>query len=356
MNGRQTAAHRFEIGDPVPPIVLPSTLGGSVDLSQQSIAGNTLVLWFVDSRDFPAAVDALTSRHNVFLELEAQPYIVLTGPLNESPDRLSGPLSVLMDRTGEVSTGLGVGASGIAVLGPNSRLETLLPAKGIDNALEICRAIHNSTQETEVSAQAPVLVVPSVLDPSLCEALIDYWGAGEKLIDTTASSAEGNETSRPDVKKRHDVMLLNEALFGRVKNRLTRRLFPEIFKVFGFRTRNMEGVRIGCYDSAFQGFFGRHRDNRTPYTAHRKFAVSLNLSQDFEGGQVRFPEYGRLLYRTKIGGAVVFSCSLLHEVSPVTAGKRFAIFTFLTDSEGQARAEEMRAREGDAVKAYHMQD
>lgn len=356
MTGRQSTASKFGIGDPIPPIVLPSILGGSVDLSHQFIAGNTLILWFVESRDLPAAVDALTSRRNVFLELETKPYIVLTSPLKESPDQLSGYQSVLMDRTGEVSTGLGVGASGIVILGPNSRFETLLPAERIDEALGVCREIHNLTQKTEVLAQAPVLVVPSVLDPSLCEELIDYWGAGEKLIDATASSAEGNETSRPDVKKRHDVILLNKALFGRVKNSLTRRLFPEILKVFGFKTSNMDGVRIGCYDSAYQGFFGRHRDNRTPYTAHRKFALSLNLSQDYIGGQVRFPEYGRLLYRTKTGGAIVFSCSLLHEALPVTEGKRYALFTFFTDSEGQAMAEKMRAQEGDARKPYHMQD
>ncbi|MEE8333364.1 MAG: 2OG-Fe(II) oxygenase, partial [Alphaproteobacteria bacterium] len=190
----------------------------------------------------------------------------------------------------------------------------------------------------------------------LCEELMDYWRAGDKLIDTTATSAEGNERSRPDAKKRQDVMLLNKALFGRVKDDLIRRLFPEIFKTFEFKTSNMEGVRIGCYDSADHGFFCRHRDNRTPYTAHRKFAVSLNLSQDYEGGQVRFPEYGRQLYRTKTGGAVVFSCSLLHEVQPVTQGKRFAIFTFITDAEGEARAEKMRAREGKAVKVFDMQD
>lgn len=356
MTGPQTAARRFEIGDPIPPIALPSLLGERIDLSHQFIAGNTLVLWFVESRNLPAAVADLARHQNLFVELEVKPYIVLTDPLTENADRLSDSQSVLVDPAGEISSGLGVGASGIAILGPNGRFETLLPAEGIDQAIGICRAIHNATEKTEVSAQAPVLVVPSVLDPALCQALIDYWGAGEKLIDTTASSAQGNEQSRPDVKKRQDVMLLNKALFGAVKDRLLRRLFPEILKAFQFKASNMEGIRIGCYDSADLGFFGRHRDDRTPYTAHRKFAVSLTLSQDYQGGQVRFPEYGRLLYRAKTGGAVVFSCSLLHEVQPVTEGRRFAIITFITDSEGEARAEKMRAQEGSTVKAYHMQD
>ena len=356
VTGRQSTASRFEIGDPIPPIVLPSILGGSVDLSQQSVAGNTLILWFTESRNLLAAVDALTSRRKTFLELETKPYIVLTSPLKASPDHLSGSQSVLMDQSGEVTSGLGVGRCGIVIFGPNSRFETLLPTDEIEKAIDICREIHNSTEKTEVSAQAPVLVIPSVLDPLLCEELIDYWGAGEKLINTVASRAKGNEKPRPDIKKRQDVVLLNEALFGKVKNRLTRRLLPEMFKAFQFKASNMEPGRIGCYDSADQGFFGRHRDNRTPYTAHRKFAVSLNLSQDYDGGQVRFPEYGRLLYCTKTGGAIVFSCSLLHEALPVTEGKRYALFTFFTDSDGEAMAKKMLAQEGNAVKAYDMQN
>jgi predicted 2-oxoglutarate/Fe(II)-dependent dioxygenase YbiX len=353
---QKSNARRFEIGDPIPRIVLPTNHGGSIDFSQQFIAGNTLLLWFVEALNLPAAIDALTDNQNIFLELETKPYIILTSPLNGSPSQYSGFQTILVDRNREISTGLGVGTSGIVILGPNSRFEFLLPTEGLEIAIDACREIHNSTQETEVLAQAPVLIVPSVLDPLICEELIGYWGTGDKLIDTIASNADGSQKPNPNLKKRHDVALLDKALYGKVKNLLTRRLLPEIFKGFGFISTNMEGVRIGCYDSENQGFFGRHRDNRTRFTAHRKFAVSLNLSENYEGGQVRFPEYGRLLYSTKTGGAIVFSCSLLHEALPVTEGKRFAIFTFLTDSEGEAMAKKMRAQEGDAVKAYHMQD
>lgn len=337
-------------------MVLPSVQGGSVDFSQQFIAGNTLLLWFVDPLDLPAAVDMLTDRAKIFLELETKPFIILTSPSEEVTDECCGSQSVVMDPAAKFSAGLGVESSGIVIIDPNNRFNTLLLTVKIDEAVEVCRGIHDSTQDQEVLAQAPVLLVPSVLDPSLCTDLIDYWGDGEKLIDAVASNTQGHQKSRPDLKKRHDVALLDKALYGRVKQDLTRRLIPEIFKVFGFKTSNMEAVRIGCYDSAYKGFFGRHRDNRTRYTAHRKFAVTLNLSQNYDGGQVRFPEYGRLLYSSKTGGAIVFSCSLLHEALPVTKGKRFAMFTFLTDSEGEAMAKKMRIQEGDAVKGYRMQD
>ena len=56
--------------------------------------------------------------------------------------------------------------------------------------------------------------------------------------------------------------------------------------------------------------------------------MSLNLNDGFEGGGVRFPEYSMKTYTAPLGGGLVFSCKLLHEVLPITKGKRFAVFLF----------------------------
>ena len=66
-----------------------------------------------------------------------------------------------------------------------------------------------------------------------------------------------------------------------------------------------------------------------PDAAHRRFAVTINLDADYEGGCLHFPEFGEDLYRPQPGSAIVFSCGLLHEVTPVTAGCRHALLTFL---------------------------
>ena len=53
--------------------------------------------------------------------------------------------------------------------------------------------------------------------------------------------------------------------------------------------------------------FHPHRDSTTQGTAHRRFACSINLNAgDFDGGDLRFPEYGMRTYRPPTGGAVVF--------------------------------------------------
>ena len=104
---------------------------------------------------------------------------------------------------------------------------------------------------------------------------------------------------------------------------------------------------MACYDAEEGGYFRPHIDNGAPETAHRKFAVTINLNSDeFEGGDLRFPEYGRRTYRAPTGGAVVFSCTLLHEATPVTRGRRYATLPFLYDEDGaRIRTANAAARE-----------
>ena len=113
--------------------------------------------------------------------------------------------------------------------------------------------------------------------------------------------------------------------------RIERWLVPQIQKSFNFRATRIERYLVARYDSGTGGFFRPHRDNTTKGTAHRRFAVSINLNADYDGGDLRFPEYGSRTYRPPPGGACVFSCSLLHEATSVTRGERFAFLPFLYD-------------------------
>ena len=71
-------------------------------------------------------------------------------------------------------------------------------------------------------------------------------------------------------------------------------------------------------------------------TLHRRFAVSINLNDDYDGGDLRFPEFGPRTYRPPPGGACVFSCSVLHEATSVTRGERFAFLPFMHDEAAEA--------------------
>jgi len=186
---------------------------------------------------------------------------------------------------------------------------------------------------------APVLVAPRILEPELCAELIAYYRRQGGTPSGFAANQDGLTVTRlnPALKRRSDVTIEHADLRAAVRERLERRLFPMIKRAWGWQASEIERYLVTCYDSADSGFFSAHRDDATAGTAHRRFAVTLNLnSEDYDGGELRFPEFGRRTYKPQTGGAIVFGCGLLHEATAVTRGIRYAVVPFLYDAEGAA--------------------
>jgi predicted 2-oxoglutarate/Fe(II)-dependent dioxygenase YbiX len=120
---------------------------------------------------------------------------------------------------------------------------------------------------------------------------------------------------------------------------MQRRVFPEIKHAFQFEVSRRESYKIACYNAEEGGYFRPHRDNTTPGTAHRRFAMTINLNvEEYVGGFLRFPEHCLHLYKPDTGSAIIFSCSLMHEATDITAGRRFALLSFFYgDKDAQAR-------------------
>ena len=72
--------------------------------------------------------------------------------------------------------------------------------------------------------------------------------------------------------------------------------------------------------------------------------MTLNLnSEDYDGGELRFPEFGTGHFKPATGEAIVFSCSLMHEVLPMLRGRRYTLLSFFHDDAGEEiRASYMR--------------
>jgi len=185
---------------------------------------------------------------------------------------------------------------------------------------------------------APVLLVPRIFEPELCRRLIHYYEAHGGVESGVMREVDGKTVSVADndFKQRRDCEIVDDESRLDTMHRIHDRLVPEIQKAFQFRPTRIERYIVACYDSVTGGHFAPHRDNTTCGTAHRQFAVSINLNSDFEGGNLRFPEYGRQTYRPTLGGAVVFSCTLLHEATPITSGTRYAFLPFLYDDAAAA--------------------
>lgn len=182
-------------------------------------------------------------------------------------------------------------------------------------------------------AIAPVLQIPGVFEPDLCAALIHHLevdcAGGDVSAVLVMQDGEQRLQVDPDIKQRREVIPRDTQLDARMHERLMRRALPEIARVFNFEVRRRDPFKLLAYPEN-AGYFRAHRDNETPDVAHRRFALSVNLNQgDYTGGEFRYPEFGPHLFSPPTGAALVFSCSMLHEVRPVERGTRYAMTTFL---------------------------
>ena len=234
------------------------------------------------------------------------------------------------------------------LIDPGLRLLGAGPLASLGEALGALRRLGDPEDHAGVAMTAPVLVAPRVLEPDFCRELIAAYEAAGGAASGVMRVVDGQAVGQlDDFKRRRDAHLPPGPLVDGLRARIAERLLPELKRAFNFEATRIERYIVACYDAADGGYFRAHRDNVTPETAHRKFAVTINLnSEAFEGGELRFPEYGRRSYRAPTGGAVVFSASLLHEALPVVRGRRYATLPFLYDEAGaRVRAEALARRD-----------
>jgi predicted 2-oxoglutarate/Fe(II)-dependent dioxygenase YbiX len=185
---------------------------------------------------------------------------------------------------------------------------------------------------------APVLVLPDVFESTFCRHLMDSYelhgGRESGFMQDVAGKAV--EHYDPAWKRRKDHIITDEALIEQIKARIARRVGPMLQRAFHFKLTRMERNLVACYAAEDGGHFGPHRDDTVKATGHRRFAVSINLNDNFDGGELSFPEFGSQLFKAPVGAALIFSSSLLHRVSMVTVGRRYAFLPFLHDEEAES--------------------
>lgn len=224
--------------------------------------------------------------------------------------------------------------AGWFLIDPVMRVMATFAPEDTSEALTTLERTVDPLMHAGVATPAPVMMVPRVFEPGFCEALLDYYAEQGGEPSGVTRERDGKTLVELDnsAKKRFDCMIEDEALRQAAMHRIYWRLAPQIEKAFQFKVTRMERYIVCCYDADSGGYFKAHRDNTTKGTAHRRFAVSINLNaEDFDGGGVVFPEYSDTVYNPPTGGALIFSCSMLHEALPITGGKRYAFLPFLYD-------------------------
>jgi hypothetical protein len=240
------------------------------------------------------------------------------------------------DPEGAVHDAYGAGqATPLAiVLDPNVRVAGTEVIRDAATAVDaIIDAVPASRAGSDILAPrlAPVLFVPDALAGEWCDELVQRWsvrGSVETGVETRSRDRRAEVTDLGRKRRRDHVVTDRELLRGLTRH-VGARVFPELQKAFAFPAGGFEGFKIGCYAADDHGHFSAHRDNLSAATGHRRFGLSLNLNDDYAGGELRCPEYGATRYRPAAGEALVFSGSHLHEVLPVRRGRRFVLLSFV---------------------------
>jgi len=329
------------LGDPVPWFGAPLIgAGGSFNL--QVAAGRWIVLSFLGSPADPRLqqeLAALLQEHYRFDDDR----IVFCGLLSEPPEdpapflaRSTQAISFAADYDGAIARLFGAAPMPrTIVLDPMLRAIANVPwAEPAGHAATVCNLVAGLPAVDDsagVPLTAPVLIVPRVFDFPLCETLVrvfDQVGGDDSgfLLDVDGKTARVVDYR---LKRRADLAVAHPVLREAMRSQIVRRLVPAIERFFQFRATRMDRYIVSCYDSAVGAHFHRHRDNDNLGAQHRRFAVSINLNKDYDGGDLIFPEFGRRTYRAPVAGAAVFSCGALHQVTPMTRGKRYAFLAFM---------------------------
>ncbi len=328
--------------------------GRMLSLAEDCISGKYLILVFLDNPDESLAVDVLKSfsrRRAEFVQNEATVIAVNScsdAAVNTSLSKQADFCwPILCDAGGSLFASYGIHKSAnnnyvrIVVLTPLRQIRTWFDnPTNIDETVEVIMnqilPVQIAENEMWSVTHAPVLIIPNVLSPEECGHLITSFETGGpfhvSLPGPNAINADFKmpvyEHNRQD---RVDHIVKDQNILALLNQRISTRINPAIKKAFAFDVRRREEFHIARYVGKRGGNKMGHRDNTSPSTAYRRFALSMNLNDDYEGGEVVFKEYGPHGYRGKPGTALIFSSSLLHEVLETTKGTRYNLISHLFD-------------------------
>ncbi len=337
-------------GEPAPRFVQRAT--GNPRYQFEAAAGRNIVLCFIGSSSHPAGRDALTAalaRRDLFDDVHASFFGVTIDPKDEAESRLATILPGFrffwdFDRTASRLYGVSpvdAGEEGFVckwvVMDPRLRITGVFPFRedrgDIAEVMAHVAALPPADRIAGMNVQAPIIVMDRVFDSDICQHLIAQYETQDRELSGFMRDIDGKTHLIHDGshKRRRDFMVTDAEDIERLRMTVRKRIVPEIRRIHQFHVSRMERYLVACYAAEDEAHFRPHRDNTTKGTAHRRFAVSINLNEDFEGGEICFPEYGSRSYKPSAGSAVIFSCSMLHAVTQVTRGRRYAFLPFLYD-------------------------
>ena len=313
-----------------------------------SLSGRYIVLAFYRTASDTVGEQALRGLQQLHRFVDADKAVFLGVSLDPTDHTARGvqgsfpAVRFILDDGATMHRAYGIGAGRMwIILDPMLRVVETIPIRpdgtGMAELAALLESLPPPATFLGFEVSAPVLVLPHVFEPAFCRHLIDCHerdgGRESGFMQEVAGKAV--EQYDPAWKRRRDVMVTDEALIEQIKARFARRVGLMLRRAFQFQLTRMERYLVACYAAEDGGHFGPHRDDTVRAGEHRRFATSINLNDDFDGGELDFPEFGQRRFKAPVGAAVVFSVSLLHRAGKVTRGRRYAFLPFLHDEEAE---------------------
>lgn len=323
-------------GDPAPWFIAPAA--SSPALNFHAAAGRWIALSFhgpIGDLGWRGMLARLCARRDLFDDAHASFFgLVRTADDVAQAQRLQREpgFRFFLDFERRLAQLFEVQGSETLVLDRSLRLLTRIPGDDPVRHGELIEKVVESLppplEAAPAGRTAPVLAVPRVFEPEFCRALIEHA-----------------EAAHPHAAAEYKIAIADPALREAMRDRIERRLLPEIRKGFAFAPTRLEGYVVGCTPAGALAAPTPRRANVTAVTRHRRFGLTIALdAAAHAGGGLRFPEFDHRTYATPSGGALVFSATLLYEDMPVTAGRRFCAVTFVSDESAAARDPRPTAR------------
>lgn len=301
-----------------------------------------------------AALDAMRRHKADFDDVKTCFLGVAVDHREQVESQLQNGIYYYLDKDGSMSRQCGAAPREAVPLGTQYRVTWTI----VDPSMHVLAHFHTSEEDADCEAvftllsslpeldifrsceiPAPILVLTRLFDPDFCNTLVEFYKTGQSRDN--GFMRDNVEIFDHSFKRRRDFFIDDEAMKQQILRRISICVIPEIRKLFFMKITRMERYLVACYAAEEDAHFRPHRDNGQRVTAHRRFSISVALNEDFEGGDLLFPEYNQRRHRIPTGWAIVFPCAILHAVTPVTRGCRYVFLPFLFDeaaAEIQAHA------------------
>jgi PKHD-type hydroxylase len=192
----------------------------------------------------------------------------------------------------------------------------------------------------EITTNENWAYVHNVFTPEECKKIIEVGTSGIGATPLTYGMIGGDD-SGPEISaeqvyktRRSPISWIRTDIPENrwIFERITSSIISTNKQFFNYDLTDIQSLQFTCYDGKEKGFYEKHIDMMYNSTGTRKLSLSIQLSDssDYEGGDLllHYKNNPDKAMRNQ-GTATFFPSWMLHEVTPVTKGKRYSLVAWV---------------------------